>query len=70
MRTSSLHYHHTIEEIDEAVLMANCVSEEVPSHWFESSKRQKTAAENLKAKEAKLKRATDLAAFQEAEDLL
>ena len=30
----------------------------------------KTAAEKLKAKEAKLKRATDLAAFQEAEDLL
>ena len=33
-------------------------------------KRQKTAAEKLKAKEAKVKRATDLAAFQEAEDLL
>ena len=33
-------------------------------------KRQQTAAEKLKAKESKLKRTTDLAAFQESEDLL
>ena len=47
-----------------------CVLNQKQHEKIKPVKRQKTAAEKLKAKEAKLKRATDLAAFQEAEDLL
>ena len=47
-----------------------CVLNRKQHEKIKPVKRQKTAAEKLKAKEAKLKRTTDLAAFQESEDLL
>jgi hypothetical protein len=52
LKTSSLHFHHTSEEIEEAVLSSDILAEEVPSHWFEvpaepSNKKQKQEQADL-----------------------
>jgi hypothetical protein len=46
LKTSGLHFHHSIEDIERALLSATVSTEELPSHWFDkpsdpSYKKQK-----------------------------